>query len=506
VANQLAGVALGTSAVAVVLGLASLWAWNTREGYSVLRTGRFVALVWVVAVVLFPGVAGWIPLLRQLPWALVVSLLLGILGIGYSRREARAGLREWIFTAAALVAIFYSPRISAGRLEGLAQRGFSPRDIVLIGFDSANVNDTLDVLKEFEPRHGQKTIFTGAQTPVPSTSGAWRSVLSGRYPPSEASIPNLRWGSNRDGWLPRDLRAVGYSPTIAQDIPESNWFGTEEDLRGVGLQGWKATGQALLWKAGFPLSAVGGAWWVGLLGGPSTLYSRPAHCAECFVADSLRDMARAAARGPVFWIIHTCLAHGPNQLTLAEALRVPGWWHLPATFFLGQGKISQDPRSRATRISTLRTTLRHTLDLLDEGRVLGRATVFVMADHGPRGEAVPQAVTNGVMLAMFFPSNQGSSIVTTPVSLIDIAPTVRQIVGLAEAASDGRILPRTDAEGDAQRVVRTMTVPSVNVSDSSGIGRNSLSPEELRKLGHLKPDGTFDYDHEFMERLRNLRH
>ncbi len=504
VSGQIALVALGTLAVATILGLVSLLAWDNNERHSLLRVGRFVALVWLVSIVLFPGVSAWIPVLRRLPWTLNVVLLLAVVGTGYGWRGARAGIRELVFAGVALMALFFSPRFPPKHLDTIAQRQFSSRDIILIGFDSVNADETIDVLSQFEPRHGQKIVYTNAQTPFPGTSVAWRSILSGQYPPPEAAIPNLRWGSDRAGWLPADLRTLGYDPTIAQDMPESNWFGRAENLKVVGLQGWTVSLQSFVWKAGFPLSTVGASWWVRALGGPSTSVGRPAHCAECFVADSLTEIARTASKGPVFGAIHTCLAHGPNQLNLLEALRVPGWWYLPSTFFLGQQVA--DPRSRAARMGTLRRSLRNILDLLDEGGVLGRATVFVLADHGPRGEGIPRAVTNNVMLAMFSPGDRSSTIVSVPVSLVDIAPTVRRIVGLPDAATDGRILPRLDTDGDPQRPVRTMTVQPLGVVlDSLGIGKRSMSAAELGRLGQLHPDGTFEYSPEFVEMVRRLQ-
>ena len=502
VSRQVVLAMLGTLVVSTILGLGSLLAWDSKERHSLLRVGRFVALVWLVSIVLFPGIAAWIPVLRRLPWTLSVVLLLAAVGTGYAWRGARAGIREWAFAGIALTVLFFSPRLSWKHFDGIAKREFSARDIILIGFDSVNVDETIDVLGQFEPTHGQKIVFTNAQTPFPTTSVAWRCMLSGHYPPPEAAVPCLRWGSDRAGWLPAGLRAAGYDPVIAQDLPESNWFGTSESLRVVGLQGWKVPLQSTIWKVGFPLSIAGATWWVGLLGGPSTWFGRPAHCAECFVADSLADIAHSAAKGPVFGAIHTCLAHGPNRLKLAEALRVPGWWHLPPTFFLGQQ--GADPRSRAVRMDTLRRTLRNTLDLLDEGGVLGRATVFVLADHGPRGEGVPSAVTNHVMLAMFSPGERGSTTITVPVSLVDIAPTIRQIVGLPDAATDGRVLPRLDADGDPTRIVQTALVRPLGVLDALRIGKKPLSAAELGRLGQLHADGTFDYSPEFMEMVRSL--
>jgi hypothetical protein len=504
IARQIASVILGSLALANLLGLASLLAWNRSKGYSLLRVGRFSLLVWLLAITLFPGLAAWVPLFRQLPWTVNVLLLFLTVSVAYAWRGARAGLGEWLFALLALIAVFYSPPLPTQRLDDLAHRELTAQDVFIIGFDSVNVDDTIGVLNHFQPKHGQKTIFTHALTPFPSTSVAWRSIFSGRYPSHEAAIPSVRWGSDQAGWLPTELRAVGYDPIIAQDMPESNWFGSTEGLRVLGLQGWKVSVQSFMWKAGFPLSSAGANWWVGLLDGPSTSVGRPAHCAQCFVEDSLREMARTAANGRVLGAIHTCLVHGPNQLTFREALRVPGWWHLPSTFFLGQGKEGKDPRSRVTRMETLRTTLRHTLDLLDEEGVLGKATVFVLADHGPRGEGILASVTNNVMLAMFSPTGPGNSTVTVPVSLVDIAPTIRQIVGLPVETSDGRVLPRSDSEGDPVRSVRTNTVQPLGVLGSMGIGKRSLSAEELSKLGRLLPDGAVEYSPETFARFRSL--
>jgi hypothetical protein len=503
VVRQVVLAVLGTLVVAVILGLGSLLAWDSNERHSLLRVGRFVALIWLVSIVLFPGIAAWMPLLRRLPWSLGVVLLLVAIGAGYAWRGARAGTREWVFAGVALAVLFFSPRFSSKHLDGIAQRQFAAHDVILIGFDSVNTGETVDVLRQFEPRYGQKIVFVNAQTPFPATSVAWRSMFSGQYPPSGAAIPGLRWGSDRAGWLPSDLRAAGYDPTIAQDMPEANWFGASESIRAIGLQGWKVPLQATIWKAAFPLSIAGARWWVRLLGGPSTWNGRPAHCAECFVADALMDIAGAATKGPVFAAIHTCLAHGPNQLKLAEALRVPGWWRLPPTFFLGQQ--GSDPRSRVVRMDTLRRSLRNTLEFLDQGGALGRATVFVLADHGPRGEGVPRAVTNNVMLAMFIPGDRSSTMVTVPVSLVDIAPTIRQIVGLPDVATDGRVLPHVDADGDPHRLVRTTTVPRGGILDSLGLGKRSMSASELGKLGQLHSDGTFDYSPEFIERVQRLQ-
>jgi hypothetical protein len=505
VAWQLVNVALSSGGVALLLGLASLLAWRDEQGYAVIRIGRFVAFVWLVSIILFPGMAAWLPVFRQIPWTIGVLLLLFIIGAGYAWRPARAGLREWCFTIITSIVFFYSPRLPSKPLDSLARRPFSPRDVIVVGFDSVKFDDTSDVLDRFAPSRGRKIIYANAKTTFPATSQAWRSILSGNYPPSTASLPDLRWGSDRDGWLPAELRANGYIPTIAEDMPESNWFGSDESIRVIGNQGWKASVQTFAWKVGFPLSTAAAAWWIGALGAPTTSVGRFAHCAECFIEESLKKIARQAARGPVFGAIHTCLVHPPYLLSLTETLRVPGWWSLTPTFFLGQGSYSSDLRSREVRINSLRDTLKNTLTLLDRGGVLGRATVFLLADHGPRSEGGYQEKTN-IMLTLFSPLGHGNAIVHVPVSLIDIAPTIRQIVGLPKATTDGRPLPRTDTEGDAERVVLTATVKPLSVVyQALGIGGGRVSAEDIAKLGHLRRDGSFDYSRQFIDRVRELR-
>jgi hypothetical protein len=500
VLTQFALAGVGSLIVAATIGVASLWAWKDTEPHPVFRSVRLAAAVCLAASVLHPGIVAWIPGLRLLPWALSVGVPGVALLVSYFCKGARASLREWVFVVAVLFAVFWAPRTRTGDFTNIAHRQFDSRDVILIGFDSINRDDTLGELSAFEPTHGRKIVFTNAQTPFPATSPAWRSILSGHYPPRSAAVPSLRWGAEGSGWLPADLRKAGYDPSIAQDTPSSNWFGAGEQIRANNVQGWKSLLQSVVWKVVFPLSSVGGPWWVELLGGPAYLSTRPAQCADCFISESLHDMARAAAKGPVFWAIHTCMAHDPIQLSLSEAIRVPGWWRRSPTFFLGQDRA--DPRSRAARIDSVRGTIRSTLDLLDRGGVLGRASVFLLADHGPRGDGVPSVQTNNVMLTAFLPGERTSTVVNAPVSLVDIAPTVRKLVGLPDVPTDGRVLPMTDADGDPTRVVRTMTVESSGVLRALGIGEKPMTLDQLRSLATLQTDGTFDYSPEFLAKVK----
>jgi hypothetical protein len=500
--RQISYSVLASATMSLILALLSLLAWRQADGHTFLRSGRVAVLVWLAAAVSFPGIAGWLPVLRNSPWTLCVLLLLIAASLAYAWPGVRAGWREWLFAAVTLTGLLCPFRFSSASLRQLAHRPFTAQDVFILGFDSVTKTDTLDLLERFQPSQGSKRIYTNAQTPYPATSVAWRSIFSGQYPPIEAGLPNFRWGSNLTGWLPTELHSIGYDVTIAQDLPASNWFTLSEGVRATGPQGWKAELQSYVWTATFPLSNVGAAWWVGAFGGPTSLSNRLAHCSQCFIVDSLEEIARSAAKGPVMGAIHTGLVHGPNQLTLQEAIRAPGWWHLPATFFLGRAEWSADSRSRATRMHTVRTVLESTLELLDREDVLGHATVFVLADHGPRGNDVPPQTTNNVMFAVFSPDGSGSTTVTTPVSLVDIAPTIRGLVSLPEATTDGHVLPRSDSEGDPQRIVLTDKQSSVqDILKLMGLGKEAFDAKELSQLGRLVSDGTYEYNPEVLSRI-----
>lgn len=504
IALELGKCLMGSALISVMLAVVSLFAWQHAQGYSALRTARLGVLVWLVAVILYPSVAGWFPVLRGAPWIVTVCAFLIVLLVAYAWPRARAGKGELLLSLAVVLLLFYNPPRSSPNLEQLAHRAFTEKDVFIIGFDSVARVETFELLERFQPKHGSKTLYTNAQTPFPATSVAWRSIFSGHYPPSEAELPNLRWGSGGGSWLPSELRKVGMNVVFAQDLQETNAYAPDEDVRVLGPQGWKAVLQGFLWKACFPLSSVGAEWWVGMLGGPARVYGRPAHCTQCFIGESLRDVALVAANGPVLGAIHTCLVHGPNQLKLREALRIAGWWRLPGAFFMGRTERGAGERARSARMQTVRVVMRETLEMLEREGVLGKATVFLIADHGPRGEDVPPTMTNNVMFALFTASGNATNTVTTPVSLVDIAPTIRQLLTLPESDTDGHVLPRSDGEGDPGRIVKTTIMRRPGILTLMGLESRALSAQDMSKFGQLSKDGTFDYSREIVAKAREL--
>src|ERR1017187_10234626 len=140
-------------------------------------------LVWLAAAVSFPGIAGWLPVLRNSPWTLCVLLLLMAASLAYAWPGVRAGWREWLFAAVTLTGLLCPFRFSSASLRQLAHRPFTAQDVFILGFDSVTKTDTLDLLERFQPSQGSKRIYTNAQTPYPATIGAWRSIFIGQDPP-----------------------------------------------------------------------------------------------------------------------------------------------------------------------------------------------------------------------------------------------------------------------------------------------------------------------------------
>jgi hypothetical protein len=417
----------------------------------------------------------------------------------HSWRRAHAKPREFAFNLLGVALVLGQFPSSASDYSKVAGRAFRPEDIVILSFDSVSYREAADVMSAFMPSHGRKIIYSDATTPYPTTSVAWRSILSGTYPPPMAVLPNLRWGQSTGSWLPADLRKLGYSPIIVQDMSWANWFSDEEGVSAIGPQGWKASVHELLWRIGLPVSMVGAKWWVKLVKGPWNSATRYAYRGDDFLDDALVEVATSGRKGHIFAAVHTCLVHGPLQLSLGEARRIPGWWKMSGAVLAGQEYAG--PKQREVRMATLRHVLQWTLEGLDRRGVLGRATVFVMSDHGPREATFSPRTTSSVMLALFDPTGRGEAVVGSPVSLVDIAPTIRQILGMQQPAADGLPLPDGSRQADANRAVVSRPLQHLDgIFDTVGTSRR-LSLSDLRQVARLRPDGTFDYTAAFLQQV-----
>jgi hypothetical protein len=432
-----------------------------------------------------------------------VSLVALAWGASCLPRRTRPAVPEVLLTAASLLAFYYTPLPRAGlsNLHALAGREFTEQDVILLGFDSISYRDVAPLLAEFAPSHGTKIVYTNASTPVTLTGGAWRSLLSGLMPSPDDLLPGSIWPRDRRLWLPAQLVRRGYRPTFLQDDTTTNVYRSDESLRVSQPQGWQHAFIEFAWNIGFPLSTAGGRRWVEALGGPAMEPRQHAYCARCFIDLALREMAIDAREGPVFWAVHTCYVHEPPMLNLVESARIPGWWKwTPNQLSGGQlrelGEVATE-QLVAARIESFHGLVRETLDALDREGILGRATVFVLSDHGPRRKRVPTQISQHVMLAAFLPGERRDVFVDDPVSLVDLAPTVRMRLGLETPPADGVLLPAAREP----RLDRPPDRISPRENPLLRLDLWGLGPAQFRALFTLRPDGTFTIDAPLLARL-----
>jgi len=496
--------ALGASLlVSIVLAAFSLLAWRDEDRGSALRLARLAFSFWIAALVLYPGFGAWLPVVRALPLMVAFGLCVALLAALHV--PFRASWREWALTIATLPLFFGSLSSIRHEVRRTAGRDFDQRDVILVGFDSVSFEDSEAVLDVFQPRAGRKLVFTNAWTPMPITNAAWRSLLSGIYPKASQGLPGVEWPAGHQAWLPRELGARGYRAVMSQDSPGTNTYNEGEDLLVPHAQGWKAILQEYLWKAAFPLSVTGAPWWVVALGGPGFAAGRYAYCAQCFWERNLESLSAAVARGPVLWAVHSCFAHAPVHLSLQEVITIPAWWRRSPIALEGGGNpfFEADARGKAdidaARMRSVRRTVRGVLRELDESGALGHANVFVFSDHGPRAQWVPRERTEHVMLAAFLPGPASSNRIDSPVSLADIAPSLRALLGLPEQPADGVSLP--GVVPTAASVERSVRIADPPTFESLGIKLEGLSGADVERSLTLQRNGTFQFAPDLVERV-----
>ncbi len=375
-------------------------------------------------------------------------------------------------------------------------------DVVIIGIDSMSYADASSVLQDFHPRGVEKVIYSEAYTPMAMTSAAWRTVFSG-VNPKDSVLPGDKWGNEKGSWLPHELRKNGYSVRFYQDDPTTNIFGDEEGISLSTEQGWKWVLKTLMWRTLFPLSEVAGGWWVRPLGGPADFSSRNAYQFDDFKEGLVREIGKAASSGPLFVAAHTCFAHTPILLQIDELVRLKRWLSKAPREVVGghtyigtnaspdyQSLWSQRKESAGQNLGKL---LRH----LESVGVIGRATVIVLSDHGPRAPWVDEHNAHNILLATFLPGKEASKNISSPVSLVDIAPTLRGLMNLPAQYSDGTSLLDVN-QLSVDRNIKILTSIAVRTG-----AKFLYDPRRLGIEGniHYLADGTYHLSQELKDAI-----
>jgi hypothetical protein len=505
VSLKIIGIALLASiAVAVVLAVASMWAWPRSAACPWIRVARIAALLWVLAFVLYPGMMSVVPGLRAWPWPVGVGVAVaGTLAL-FAVPAARPATREYVALGVMACIFFWSPAPPNVDIKAIAGRDLNERDVVLVGFDSISQQDSAAVLAHVSPTRGRKTVFTNAWTPVSTTSTAWRTIFSGRYPVAEGLLPGSKWPLDYESWLPRELASRGYTTVMMQDEPATNVYGAEEWVSISGEQGWQSLMKDYVWRAVFPVSVVGAHWWVAALGGPANSVTRYAYRPEWFRHDVLKELAKTAQRGPVLFATHTCYVHAPIHLALGEVLRLKQWWKRSPRALEGAGNPFTDSGTAGgtdvleERIASTRSEIGVWLAEMDRAGILGRAMVVLLSDHGPRGGWLPQERTEHIQMAVFAPGPWSDTEVRVPVSLIDLAPTIRAHLGLPTLPGPGVVLPAVDVTPLPRRLLGRVNAVTL---DSAGVRLETVDAKTVTQTLSFEADGSFAYAPELSKRV-----
>lgn len=491
-------------ALHVTFGVAAwLLAWLTERAYGIRRERRLwlvggwftIATVWLLVAnaTLFPwsdsGVSselfavtiiGGARLLEILSLALLVWIA-WILVVNARQVPVlqRAGKRAAVYGALAVVVVAVMSSLAAIGVTGERGSDGAPANIVFIGIDSlrgdvvgAGENPGITPNVDAFVRDGAQ-MFTDAITPLARTFPSWTSILSGRNPRETAARENLvAVGSlGKFDTIAKVAQRNGYRTVFATDeVRFSNIdasFGFDQVITPT-----MGTADFLLGKFNdLPLSNLVVNSWLGKHWFPATYANRAAavtYRPDTFV-ERLDDEIRP--RGPTFLAVHFTLPHTPYN------------WSAPANQVFG--RVSDNAYQYSSAVIAADRQFGQLLQILERKGMLHNALVVFLSDHGEalglpasdtllRG-AVARELLDGQRVSLW---GHGTSVLSphqfatvlamrgygsvnlpavfreydVPVSMIDIAPTVVDLLQLdSKTEFEGRSLAPVFA-GDARAI------------------------------------------------------
>jgi len=331
----------------------------------------------------------------------------------------------------------------AGDSPAVAPRG--PLDIVLVTWDTVRWDrvgtpENDDVGSKPGPSHtptwdrfaGEGVVFTEARTPAPVTLSAHASILTGLAPP--------RHGARDNGIFA--LRAA--VPTLAEEFAEAGY-----------LTAAFVSAEVLHSRHGLDRGFEHYDYFARRTEGERTVRERRG---DETVDAALAWLVRAPVERPLFLWVH-----------LFDPHRV---WKAPAPW-----RDRYDPYRAEISFADAQTA--RLLDQLAGFGRLRRSLVVITSDHGEalgeHGEVSHSYFaydsTLRVPLLLWAGAKTGISLarggrIDGPVSLVDLAPTLRALSGLPERPTDGRsLVPQLAGEPPAERLL-----PFESVTPAIGYG------------------------------------
>jgi hypothetical protein len=323
-------------------------------------------------------------------------------------------------------------------------------NVILLGIDSLRP----DFINASDAPHMQEFMdgairMSDAMTPLARTFPSWMSILSGRHPHTTGAYMNLlpRDHIHEGTTLPALLRQHGYRTYYSMDETR---FANIDASYGFDVNITSTMGGSdfvLSWFADTPLSNVVVNSPLGALLFPHVHANRAAHVTynpDAFV----RRVAGAIDSGrPVFLVSHLTLPHWPYIWSDSPATE-PNEGNIPDLYTRAVHRADQqfgDLLAALGKRGLLDNAI--VIALSDHGEALGKPEDLLEDMYPATSGEMPKSEKWGHGTSVFSPAQYrvvlgarafgsaralmaGPSVRTEPVSLVDIAPTVLDLLGI----------------------------------------------------------------------------
>ncbi len=506
-------------ALGAAVGLAAVWITRrSTKLASVAATATIWGILAIAAIPVSPGSVAKIPVFRDLPFAVVFSVVLcGTLALAVVAR-----VQWWRLLSVAVVAIaplLLPPLPVQVRPIPEAAKG----SVLLLGIDDIDREDFQHFATELYSLDGISRsgfrLLAEAVSPMPVTRFAWRSIIAGTPPMSLVGLDSL----SPSGWrhyyeeapflITRVARELGYKSTYLSDDATTNNFlpGEAFDVVREDAIGWQIEAHYRL-RLAFPLYAgyIGRHIGMGIPGTPGSDRSLRVYGA---IGKLLGE-----ASGPQFIAAHVVSLHGPLKPTISEMGGVLAFLRLSPRDLETLGIADEQARYRfpSNRLPQRQIYTRRRLQALRDAETflakLDRAgyrrssLTIVFSDHGElfldgagrntvgvHGTVLEPRSAHVAALALLPSSGREEPLVTIrgTFPLMDIARLAREFMelsagghagsGLLDSVSRGTPLPR--------RMILSRSVGRPEFPGDLYEGRRTFRWADLRGQVHLLPDG-----------------
>lgn len=478
------------------------WAWwGTALLGALLASGLGTAR----QIITFPPLHDWY---RQRGWwadladpwmvdAVGAGLALALLGLGLWRhRRAELSLAVFGRKVLALGAAVLGVALCLRNPTTPDAQGNRGPNVVLIGVDALRPDHLQSegplaaLTPNIQSFLAESVVFDSAWTPFPRTGPSWMSILSGDWPTTHGVRHNLPQPDRLVPpvpLLPQVLRAQGYATLFTSDDSRFSYMVPEQGFDTI----WQppVSLQNFAVSANEPRFRALHAWLHNPLGFailPSMAYNQAfgkSYRPLLYVERAAAALAEVSAADRFFYAVHDCALHPPAD-------RIWPWHRMlgqrgyqgPNRFRYAQlgsevlddedaveqtaGVAEQDLRLYNSGLPMVDALVGRLVGELKQSGLWDNSVVVLLSDHGeafwqPELPYKYSAPNHGfhpyddgqtrVTLAIHFPDGLGAGRrVAAPVRLIDLAPTVAELLGLPWSSDGQSLLPLARGESEAE--------------------------------------------------------